>query len=564
MGGRRSTLDLALLGVGLAALLLAGVEVALVAPEGGAAVLYVLTGLVYVLAGLLAWWRRPVNRVGPLIVLAGAAVLVSALQSTNVPPLVAVGSVLATLCLAVVVHLLHAFPSGRIRGPASRVVVVAVYVVCTVLQAPLYLFTPGSPLAVADRPDLAGAGSVAQTAAGSACVLATAVILAGRLRRADPRRRRILAPVFGYGVLAVLAIPLVPRLGLTEELSVTLQLLVLAGIPLAFALGVLRGGFARTGAVEELGTWLARRDGARQRLTAALAGTLGDDSLQVLFAVPHGYADAAGTLAVLPRAADGRGVVEFDVAGQRVAAIVYDATLNDDPEPVRAAGRVAALALAHERLVAELRSGEEEVRRSRVRIVEAADRERRRIARNLHDGLQVRMVLLAMDAQQLAESCGGPGEVRRAATSLRAGIDEAAGELRAVVHEVMPAALIERGLAVAIEDLVDRVPLAARLDVGVADRLPAAVETTAYFVVAEALANALKHADATRVEVRLSGHDSRLRIEVRDDGVGGATSGGGSGLDGLADRVDTLRGSLRLHSPDGAGTELVVELPCGS
>ena len=157
--------------------------------------------------------------------------------------------------------------------------------------------------------------------------------------------------------------------------------------------------------------------------------------------------------------------------------------------PVRAAGQVLALAVEAERLTAQLRAGEAELRRSRARIVEASDAERRRVARNLHDGLQVQLVLLALDAQQLAKDPDATTAMSEAAAALRAGIDAAAAELRSFVHAVMPAGLIERGLAAAVEDLADRMPIRTRLHThglsAAESRLPAAVESTAYFVVAE-------------------------------------------------------------------------------
>jgi signal transduction histidine kinase/DNA-binding NarL/FixJ family response regulator len=337
--------------------------------------------------------------------------------------------------------------------------------------------------------------------AGSAVVVATATVLIRRLRRAAHGQRRVLAPLYSYGVVAVLFIPLSgavlrPLLGMSPETLVVLQLVVLAGVPVAFVLGMLRGGFARTGEVEELAAWLGSSAPARPGLTEALARALGDDSLELVFWVPEqrGYVDADGRAVTLPAAGSDRAAAEVELADRRVGAIVYDATLIADAELVRAAGRVVGLAVDRERLTAELRASEDALRRSRVRIVEAADRERRRIARNLHDGLQVRLVVLALQAQQVADR--GEGPLRDAATALRAGVDEAAADLRALVHAVMPAALVERGLAAATEDLVDRMPLPTRLDMSIADgALPAAVESTAYFVVAEGLANALKHAE---------------------------------------------------------------------
>lgn len=527
---------------------------------------YAAVAAVYLGAGTLGWWRRPSNRIGPLA-LAGAVLwLAGGLVNTAPPALVAVGAVTQTAVIALVAHLLLAYPSGRLPDRASRWTAAAVWFVCLVLQAPLYLFGTrlGDALVVADRPDLAELGETVQALAGTTTVAVTTVLLSRRLRRADRLQQRVLAPLYLYGVLAIFAIPLtsylLPRVGFTPEAVNVVQLLVLAGVPVAFVGGILRGGFARTGEVEELASWLSAA-GARPELTATLARALGDDSLELVFWVPErsGYVDADGRAATLPAADSLRAVAEVELAGRRVGAIVYDATLTAEPDVVRAAGRVMALAMDRERLTAELRASQGALRRSRARIVDAADRERRKIARDLHDGLQVRLVLLALDAQEVAKVAGEP------AIALRAGIDAAAAELRGLVHAVMPAALVERGLSAATEDLVDRMPLPTRLELGVTDRtLPPAVESTAYFVVAEGLANALKHARAHRLVVRLEHAENRLCVEVHDDGVGGAERGAGSGLRGLADRVDTLGGHLDVHSVAGQGTRLLVELPCGS
>ena len=564
-----------LLAVALSALAAVELVLVLVEPVGAPGVLILFTGVavIYAAAGLVAWWRRPTNRLGALMIVGSLAWLAADLANTSEPVLVAVGLVTATIPLAVVVHLLLAFPAGRLLSTAARVVVVAGYVVALVLQAPRYLFTPDTPpfdvLVLADRPDLAEAGAMVQRLAGAAVLLATAVILAGRLRQAAPAQRRVLTPLFAYGILAVpflsvMANVVAPAFDLTPHAVAAAQLGVLAGIPVAFTLGVLLGGFARTGELEELGVWLGTGEGARPDLSDALARALGDPSLQLAFWARDRYLAADGTPAELPATGSGRAAVEVELAGRRVGAIDYDVTLIVDPELVRAAGRVVAIAVDRERLTAELLASQEELRLSRMRIVEAADRERRRIARNLHDGLQVRLVLLAMEAQQVADDPESTGQTQRGAIALREGIDAAAAELRQLVHAVMPAALIERGLAAAIEDLVDRLPVPTRINLGTVDRsLPPAVESTAYFVVAEGLTNALKHAGAHELVVKLAQADGTLVVEVGDDGVGG-TDVAGSGLRGLADRVDTLSGRLHLRSVPGRGTVIRAELPCGS
>lgn len=224
--------------------------------------------------------------------------------------------------------------------------------------------------------------------------------------------------------------------------------------------------------------------------------------------------------------------------------------------------RVAPLWAAAHRLAADLRASERELRQSRAILVETGDRERLRIAQNLHDGLQAELVLLAVEAQRLAGLPGTPTETAEAATRLRARIDRAAADLRDLVHDVMPAPLIERGLVAATEDLVDRMPVAASLDATLDGPLPSLVQSTAYFLVAEALGNAVKHAEATKVAVRFTRVDTVLLVEVDDDGVGGARLGAGLGLRGIADRIAVLGGRLRLDSPAAGGTHIVAELPC--
>ena len=258
-------------------------------------------------------------------------------------------------------------------------------------------------------------------------------------------------------------------------------------------------------------------------------------------------------------------MVELD--DRPVAAIVYDATLIADPEPVRAAGRVAAIALDRERLTAQLLASQEELRESRTRLVEAGDQERRRLAQDLHDRLQGRLTLLALRVGSAA-----PGADL---TEIRRGLDESITELRWLVQGVMPALLVERGLLAAVEDMTDRLPLRTVLDLDEDDlldvnghdvdaRLPSSVEGTAYSVIAEALTNAVKHAAATTVTVVIRRDGGRLRIEIIDDGVGGAGPAGGSGLRGMTDRVHALGGTLVIDSPPGAGTRVLVEMACAS
>lgn len=570
------SLDAALISLAATSALAAAIEFALFAHSGAGPVwvldLFPVAGLVYVAAGLVAWRRRPSNGLGLIMFGGGLSWLAAALLNTSQDVLVAAGEVLAKLPLAVIVHLLLAFPSGRLRSTTARWTVAAGYIAAVVLQMPPYLFapaaSPGGILALSDSPPLVSIGTWTQDIAGSVTMLVTAVILAARLRRAGRAQRRVLVQLDLYGIAALLLVPLASNVlqPLTGSLVaiVTVQVIVLGLVPVAFAAGLLLGGFARTGEIQELSAWLGGDAASRPPLDRALARALGDDSVQLAYWVPDQqvYTGADGRPLTMPGSGSGRAAAEISLDGRRIGAIIYDAMLIGDPELVLAAGRVAAIAVDRQRLTAELLASQEALRLSRVRLIEAADSERRRIARNLHDGLQTKLVLLALEAQRLAGKPGVGPAAAAAATALRQRIDAAAAELRELVHAVMPAPLIERGLAAAAEDLADRTPLPTRLDIGVDGDLPDAVSATAYFVLAEGLGNAVKHAHASALGIRIAREMGMLLVEVRDDGVGGAAPGGGMGLRSLADRVDTLGGRLLVNSQAGLGTRLRAELPC--
>jgi signal transduction histidine kinase len=428
--------------------------------------------------------------------------------------------------------------------------------------------SPYTVLRIADRSDLADIGIWVQRGAGILVVLATAVILTRRLLEAPPRQQRVLAPLVVYGITAVLFIPvsanlLFPGLLGDDPLSLLVfQLAVLAVVPLAFAAATALGGFARTAQLEDLAARLGADSGGRAALTEALAETLGDPSVELVFwsRESDGFVDDRGSGVLVPPAQPTRAAVDVELDGHRIGAVMYDSNLIADPETVRASGRVIAIGLEHERLTAELLASREGLRLSRARVVEAGDLERRRIARDLHDGLQGRLVVLGIRASEISRGSGE--EAAAGAEELRHGLDDAVTELRELVQGVLPAALIERGLGAATEDLADRIPIPTKLDLDGAGReLPAPVETTGYFVIAEALANAVKHAQATELGVSVSRSNGDLRIEIWDDGVGGARAAG-TGVQGMMDRVQAMGGELELSSPAGGGTRIVAVVPC--
>jgi signal transduction histidine kinase len=517
------------------------------------ALLFPGVALVYVATGLGAWLRRPSSGLGGLLVFGGGCLFLGGFANMGSQWLAAIAAVTATVILALIVHLLLSFPTGRLRDRAARIVVAGGYSVSLVFQVPLYLFAPAGKLSVADRHELAQAGLQVQRGLGACVIVAACWLLARRIRETDAQRRHVLLPLTVFAIVALLTIPVSSALadlwGGATLTQAAVQLITLGLVPLAFAAAASRGAFARTTDLAELGAWLGADDADRPTLRDALAATLGDPSLELLFALPDGggLVDERGAAAA-PVATFERGVVAVDLAGAPVGAIVYDARLLDHADEVREAGRVVALAVDRERLTASLRA-------SRARILAAADDERRRIARDLHDGLQSRLVFLAIQAGTGAD-----------VTALRAGIDGAIDDLRELVDGVMPSLLTERGLPAAITDLADRLPspIALRVD-GFEARLPARVEAAAWFVVSEAIVNAVKHAGADRLAVALERVDGHVSIAVVDRGPGGVRLDG-DGMRGMADRVAALDGTLTVGArTDGEpGTRVEAVIPCGS
>jgi signal transduction histidine kinase len=224
----------------------------------------------------------------------------------------------------------------------------------------------------------------------------------------------------------------------------------------------------------------------------------------------------------------------------------------------------ASLALENERLQAELRARLVDLQASRARLVGATDAERRRIERDLHDGTQQRLVSIAMSLGLLESKLSGREEAARPLLrETREALSVALEELRELTHGINPPLLVERGLAAALDELCRRAALPIHVRLQLDGRLPDQVESAAYFVASEALTNAAKHSHASEVRVAASAGAGTLTVEVCDDGIGGAGPAGGSGLRGLADRVEALGGRFTVSSPPGRGTTLRAEIPCG-
>jgi signal transduction histidine kinase len=199
---------------------------------------------------------------------------------------------------------------------------------------------------------------------------------------------------------------------------------------------------------------------------------------------------------------------------------------------------------------------------SRARIVAAADETRRRIERDLHDGTQQRLVSLGLELRAAQATVPADlGELQGALSRVAEELASMFDELREISHGIHPAILFEGGLKPALSALRRRSAVPVELHLHAERRLPEPVEVATYYVVSEGLTNAAKHAHASVVNVELDAHDAILRLAIRDDGIGGADPGQGSGLLGLRDRIEALGGTLEVTSPAGKGTTLLIEVP---
>jgi signal transduction histidine kinase len=570
----KGSLRLALIGLALASVAAGAVLVALVLgsdhedDRGTLAALGLVIGWSFAGAGLVAWWRRPDNRTGPLMVAAAFAWFGAGLNVADDDVLYTIGLSLDALFPVLVGHLLLAFPTGRLQTRAERIVIGTGYVCATILQLPSLLFEeqsergPQNLLVITEDQALSDLLDIVQYAVVVVVIATSIGIQLRRWRASTPPQRRAIAPIWWTGGLAFVLIAVAggaDSIGATSDVLDWLALLSLSAVPFGFLIGLLRSRLAQG---ERLAGLVAHVGHAPDpdTIRAALAEALGDPSVSLAYWLPEPerFVDAEGRPVELP---DGEWT-PVELHGRRIAAIHHDRSLSDEPQLVRAAGAAAALALENARLAAELRARIEELRASRARIVSAGDTERRRLERNLHDGAQARMVGLAaklgLARAKAGENAGLATLLEESRVELMASLDE----LRAVARGLHPAVLTDRGLDAAVRGLAFRSPVPVEVEGTVPDDFPAPVATALYYVVAEALTNVAKYAQASQATVAVRREGDEAVAEVADDGVGGADAAAGSGLQGLGDRVAALDGRLELESPPGAGTRIRVRIPC--
>ena len=482
-------------------------------------------GCLLLVCGTVAWHQRPESRVGPLMGLAGATWFLGN-----------IGRPLLYLHRGPLVHLHLSYPTGRLPTRLAAAVVAIAYVDAII-----------EPLAANDWLTLTLSALIALAA------------LQVFLRTSGPARKAsgpALAAALAFaGVLALGAVNRLAGWDADRAVLWTYDA-VIAAIAVVLLRDLLRGRWTEavvSGLVVDLG------DQETGTLRAKLASALGDPSLVVGYRLSEadGFVDDTGRPVELPSAGSGRVVTPIADGGEQVAVLVHDEALLADRHLVDSVAAAARVAVANARLQAEAQARADELVASRRRIVQAGDEQRRRLEEELRLGAERRLEKVQALLEGARSDVTGGDAV--AITTLEQELDETRRELREFAHGVHPGALTDGGLMPALAQLAARSPIPVSVS-GEVTRLRAPVEAALYFVCSETLANAAKHSAAERISVDVRHEHDRVVIAVADDGVGGADASRGTGLRGLADRLEALGGRLEIDSRPGAGTRVTAEI----
>ncbi len=551
------------------------------------AVIYFTLSFVGLTIGVLVWQLRPGNRTGLLLTAIPLADVVTngkwIFWNQALPVTVAFAAL--GLSVPLFAQLILSYPTGRLTTRLDRLFVGLLYALA-VLYALLYLvfFDPryphsryllecftgcAVPVTHVTWYDIDGIKRAFDLVSLPLALIFLA-LLVRKFVRASPGGRRIVLPLSIAAFVAIVEFGAHIVLKGSSESPWTdtpwfwITQLVGIAIPLSLGLGLLLGRGARS-AVADLVVELERTPPGLVR--EALARTLRDPSLELALWLPDrkSYVDSHGRTLDLPPPRPDRAVTVLGPANTPVAALLHDPVLLERRGLLEAAGAAARLALENERLQAELRAQLTELRASRSRIVQAGDEERRRLERNLHDGAQQRLLSLGLALQlaraQLGAKANGASELLlEAEGELRAALDE----LRELARGIHPAILTDQGLGPALRSLAERCAIPVTLATVPDERLGEPIEAAAYFLVSESLANCAKYARASAVRINIAHRNGTAVVDVDDNGVGGADPALGSGLRGLADRVQALDGTFSIESRAGDGTHIHAEIPCAS
>ena len=510
----------------------------------GAALGDLTAGWTLIACGLIAWSRRPRSLIGMLLTATGFTWFLGTLVLSDARAIASIGSALLFLHRGPLFHAIIGYPSGRLSRRSALVVVALCYVCATIV-----------PIAENDVATIVVAG------------LVLATTLRGYVLATGPdRQARVTAIAAAAAVALVLGGGcLVRLLGTNPEADAGVLWAyeaVLVLLALGFLADLLWGRWTQaavTKLVVELG-----EPSETGTLRDRVAGALGDPSLLLAYWVPEvsAYVNERGDPVSLPEPSSDRAVTLIDQGGDRIAALVHDPAVLDDPALVDAVASAAGIAISNVRLQAEVRRRVAEVAASRRRIVEAGDAQRRRLQQELRQGVERRLVDAGGLLELVRQDDRLPDDAAAAARfeEVEEELQGALAEVRELAAGIHPSLMTDRGLWLALSTLAERSPIPVDLAVPL-ERLPADIEAAVYFVCSEALANVAKHARASRVSIDLIRDDRGLSLAISDDGIGGADPTAGSGLRGLADRIEALGGQLRVEGPPSGGSRVLADFP---
>jgi signal transduction histidine kinase len=499
-----------------------------------------VVGWTFMGCGLAAMRRRPESMSGVLLAATGVTWFFGNFAAAGVGFVAWLAAHLLFLYRGPLVHLVLTYPSGRAHTRLTKSAIAAGYAVSIVSpvwrNAAVSLVLAVLLVTVSARDQFLALGPTRRAhlfALQATTVLGLVIAVEAMIRLALPTSTGNEALLLGYEAVLI---------GIAGGLYLLLVSLPWERMEIADF-------------VVELG---ADRSGT---LRSELSRALGDPSLDIGYwlADRQVFVDAEGKALSLPEADSGRAVTMIERDGARIAALVHDPAVLEDPGLVEAVSVAAQLAAANAQLQAEVRARLAELVASRRRIVEASDDERRRLAGRLHQGAERRLAELGESLRRARGAATGEATTERIEQA-EAQLAQTMEELDELARGLHPRVLVEAGLAGALTAVADRVPVPVELRVE-ANGLPPSVEAAVYFVCSEALANVVKYASASKARVSVSAQGGRVSLVVQDDGIGGVDVCAGSGLRGLADRVEALGGALSVHSPEGSGTRLVAEIP---
>ncbi|HEU4974900.1 MAG TPA: histidine kinase [Baekduia sp.] len=598
---RRGTGGLAAAGAvaGAAALTATAVVLGASAHEGNPATTAMLRGAMVAAplgVGLYATHVAPYQRFGRLLLAVGLVSFATTLAESPEPALYSLGRTAGWILEALLVVVLLAFPTGRLatrvdrRLAAAIVAVVGTFFLPTLLlsehfrlPSPYTSCSSGCPANALPFAEAHDAAAHTMLAAGGilafVVMLSVAARLQHRIAAARPVERQVLVPVLAVGIVrtAMVGSAIVGRdLGGTRqvaEVSAALIAWLTPLVALAFLAGVVRSRLFGERALRRLALCVRARPDV-PALQRAFADALEDPGAEIVFprggAPVAGWMDARGAPVDPPASGADRALhVVRGRDGRPVAALACDRALADRPQLLDPAADLAAVALENLRLTADADAAVRDASASRARLAAAADRERRRIERDLHDGAQQRLVALRIELSLVEDLVRrDPERCVKRLRELEDDVEEALDELRALAHGVCPPLLADRGLPDALRAAASRSPVPVSLRITPMGRQAPEVESAVYFCVLEALQNVAKHAPgATRAVVLLDGDvRGELRFSVRDDGPGVAagaspSAGTGAGLANMRDRLAALGGEVEIVSRPGCGTEVRGRVP---